>query len=106
MTARPALFASSSTPRARSVKNGVATAGHTSAPGGRVAHEAEPRDRGVHPVARRPGHDVGPVEHVGDRGDGDAGVGGDLPDADRHVYPLLDWTDRQSEARYWNVSNP
>jgi Helix-turn-helix domain len=57
--------------------------------GGLVAHEAELRDRGVHPLARRPGHDVGPVEHVGHRGDGDAGVGGDLPDADRHGYPLL-----------------
>jgi len=56
---------------------------------GLVPYEAELPDRGVHPVAGRPRHDVGPVEHVRDRGDGDAGVGGDLPDADRHAYPLI-----------------
>ena len=72
---------------------------------GLVPDEPELPDRRVHPVAGLLSHDFGPVEHVRDRGDGDAGVRGDLPDADRHVYPLLDWTDRQSEARYWNVSN-
>jgi hypothetical protein len=72
--------------------------------GGLVAHEAEFRDRGVHPVAGRPGHDVGPVEHVGDRGDGDAGVGGDIPDADRHAYPLL--AGQGDRTRFILVSRP
>ena len=54
-----------------------------------VPDEAEFPDRGVHPVPRRPGDDFWPVEHVGDRGDGDAGVRRDIPDADRHAYPLL-----------------
>jgi hypothetical protein len=68
--------------------DGPAAAGPELA-GGLVPDETELPDRGAYPVTRGPGHDVRPVEHVGDRGDGDAGVGRDFPDADRHAYPLL-----------------
>ena len=100
------MLASSSTPRARSVKNGLATSSTTRP----IVRLRPARSCRADSLRTKPsslieactrsrvgsGHDLRPVEHVGDRGDGDAGVRGDLTDADRHVHPLLEWTDRQS----------
>jgi hypothetical protein len=63
-----------------------AAAARAQLPGRLIPDEPQRLDRRVHPVPGRPGHDVGPVEHIGDGAHRNAGLRGHILDADRRVH--------------------